>query len=167
MVEAAITCTDLIRANRMVPKPTSCAALVQPGRMGQWVGGRAEEAGFSLLGAPIGTAEYRLNTCRTHIHNMTHSVPALQHLHPQSSYILLKSCFNVRPCYLERVCEPVQVQEALEAFDVAIDRATAMLALSPMTATLSAMRSLPLYLGGLGIKRRGGFNSLQACTHRG
>jgi hypothetical protein len=98
MIEAATACTDLIRANRMLPKPASCAVLVQQVRLGAWTGGRADalgfaptESGFMLLGAPIGSPAYRLEASTSQIQSMTQSLPAIQHLHPQSGYILLKS----------------------------------------------------------------------------
>ncbi len=81
MIDAAAVCTDLIRANRMAPKPASCSVLVQPGRSHLWAGRRAEDSGFStstdgfqILGAPVGTAAYRLQTCSNQIQSMARSL---------------------------------------------------------------------------------------------
>jgi hypothetical protein len=62
---------------------------------------------------------------------------------------------------LERVCEVVELQPALSLTDPSIT--LSLLLPSPHQQLLHRCDPSPLHLGGLGIKRRAGLHSPQAC----
>ena len=110
-----------------------------------------------MLGNPIGSAEYRTDKFTGLLQEMSSSLPALTHLHPQASLSLIRYCYNARPTYLARVAEPFHTfHELARVFDIAIDGSIAQLARATPTADIADLRSLPTHLSGLGIPRLGG-----------
>ncbi len=115
--------------------------------------------GDIVLGNPVGSASFRRNFCEEQVVKYTRCLPTINTLQidPSPAFNLIKFCINPRINYLVRV-QDVDSRESVQAFDEAIDEALFQVAHhQPATVDrrcLSAMlRSLPLDLGGLGVKR--------------
>lgn len=117
------------------------------------------------MGNPIGSAEYRKDKAQTILGEATACLPALDKLHPQAAFLLLKFCINARPNYLARVCGLSIAGEALQHADTKILQALANILkvdLAEVGPEFERLSELPSRYGGLGIHRMGGLAGQKA-----
>jgi len=170
---------EIFGRNRVRWRVDKCQILVHPGR-GERVyreevdedsGSRQTippefevvDTGIKVLGTPVGTEDFRRAWLETAFADMVRPLPALTRVNPQSAFILLQLCFNARPSFLVRVCEPHMYMPFAHDFDKAIDKALADIACTELTPEISTLRSLPQRLGGLSLARHCGPQSEKGC----
>ena len=76
---------------------------------------------------------------------------------PRAAFAVLKHCINNRPSFLSRVCSHEDMHEYLSHFDSSIDKVLAVLVNEPRPSReFAIIRSLPLRVGGIGLRRHAG-----------
>ena len=109
--------------------------------------------GFTLLGSPLGPANYRRDVALesvTKIHNSLIRLRDLQDSQMEAS--LLRSCLSLpKLIHLLRTCPPAIIRSALERFDEIMREAVSDLAGCPLSDWGWLKASLPSSLGGLNI----------------
>ena len=111
----------------------------------------------------MGTDAYRKAALEDTIRSTSIPLPALNRIHTQAAFALSALCFNARPVYLSRVSEPHLYWKAMQTFDTRVDEAIADLARTPLTPVITAIRSLPQRMGGLGLSPMAGARSEEGC----
>jgi hypothetical protein len=62
------------------------------------------------MGVPTGDVEYRKEQVEDMITKMIQPLEAIHLVDRKNGFNILRSCINVRPCYLSRVCDPPIVE---------------------------------------------------------
>ena len=169
--EAAVRIKAIIDESRMALNVGKCRILTREGRAGKIQSDNGRDAplfevidsGAKFLGNPVGTTMYRRGKIAEIVSEMQKSLPALTRVDPQSAFAILQLCINARPTYIARVGSPEDYWGVLGAFDKAVDEAVAAIAHTPLTEMSSMLRSLPVSMGGLGLRRHQGPNSERGC----
>ena len=117
--------------------------------------------GMMVLGAPIGTDEYKTQAIRSQINDKKSILPSLSELNAPEHFALLKSCVNTRPTFMIRTCQPPIMSAAIPDFDNAImsdlNNLTSVHAdqnnriVTPLPEHAKCIATLPSYLGGIGL----------------
>ena len=123
---------------------------------GVWVGDRglpAEAQGLMVLGAPVGTPQYKqqhLQQLRAQHDQLLQRIPELDDL--QASWLLLLFCASPRCNYQLRMLSPHDTAHFAAAHDVAVAACfTRLLDTAPLPAPALGTAHLPLHMGGLGL----------------
>ena len=121
-----------------------------------WVGNTSHprhEQGLTVLGAPIGTTEYKqhqLQLLRIEHDKLLQQLPHLQDL--QASWLLLLYCASPRCIYQLRMLPPDITAQFSQDHDTAVAACLSeLLDAGPIPATSLAIAHLPLSQGGLGL----------------
>ena len=121
-----------------------------------WVGNMQlppQQRGITVLGAPVGTREYKqhhLQQLQTEHNALFQQLPHLQDL--QASWLLLLYCASPRCNYQLRMLPPSVTHQFAQDHDAAVAGCLAeMLDCNPPPATALATVHLPLRYGGLGL----------------
>ena len=121
-----------------------------------WVGNMQlppQQRGITVLGAPVGTREYKqhhLQQLQTEHNTLLQQLPHLQDL--QASWLLLLWCASPRRNHQLRMLPPSVTHQFAQDHDVAVAGCLAeMLDCNPPPATALATAHLPLRCGGLGL----------------
>ena len=121
-----------------------------------WVGSTSQprhEQGLIVLGAPVGTTEYKqlhLQHLRTEHDKLLQQLPHLQDL--QASWLLLLYCASPRCIYQLRMLPPNITAQFSQDHDAAVAACLSeLLDAGPIPATSLAIAHLPLNQGGLGL----------------
>ena len=121
-----------------------------------WVGNTSHprhEQGLTVLGAPVGTTEYKqhqLQLLRTEHDKLLQQLPHLQDL--QASWLLLLYCASPRCIYQLRMLPPDITAQFSQNHDAAVATCLSeLLDAGPIPATSLAIAHLPLSQGGLGL----------------
>ena len=121
-------------------------------------------AGDTVLGNPVGTANFCQQHCAEFARNAAatlRAIDALQ-LSCRTGVQMIRFCINTRVQYMVRTHEAVNLDQILSSFDNSVDGALWRLAShdpgrpghpAHRAEVSSLLRSLPLHLGGLGIMR--------------
>ena len=123
-----------------------------------------EPDGFTTLGIPIGTPDYRSNSTRDTLLAMAPPMAALRRLKPRSAYQIIAISFNSKPSYVLRAIYDLEaVLPYARNFDTAIINAIAQtfqLALTEQAkANVMTRIFLPKNHGGLGLIKHCGLAS--------
>ena len=110
--------------------------------------------GFTVLGSPLGPAEYRLETALGRIQKVKDSLHGLGDLEDsQLEAALLRSCLSLpKDTHLLRTCPPDVIQRALEWLDEIMREAVSDLAGCPLSDWAWLKSSLPSSLVNLNIR---------------
>jgi hypothetical protein len=125
--------------------------------------------GGEIVGVPVGTAAHRTSLSTDKIGEQAASIVLVtknRAIDEQTKLSLLKFCVNTKPNYLRRNVDTALTQEALSTFDSRIDCALESLSGCALNDTAKALRSLPIKLGGVGIQRHSGPQSLNDYRSR-
>ena len=121
-----------------------------------WVGSTSQprhEQGLTVLGAPVGTTEYKqhhLQHLRTEHDKLLQQLPHLQDL--QASWLLLLYCASPRCIYQLRMLPPNITAQFSQDHDAAVAACLSeLLDAGAIPATSLAIAHLPLSQGGLGL----------------
>jgi len=115
------------------------------------------DTGCKILGRPVGTVEFQKDWLRNKLAKRVPPAEAARRISAKILYRLLYFCYNARPSYLAAVLDKEVSQEALAAFDQAMDSVLAeKLDIDPENEMFQTLRSLPWRLGGKGMRRHSG-----------
>ena len=116
---------------------------------------RHTEDGTTLLGAPIGNWTYEEEVLESRIFKIEEVLARLHLLEdPHQEFALLRSCFSLpKLSYALRTLDTAHHQDPLSRFDAAIRRTLEGLLGTPLTETQWDQASLPVSMGGLGLRR--------------
>ena len=111
--------------------------------------------GFDLLGSPVGSSAHCLLSVLRRIEKLQEVLAKLGDLQDsQMETSLLRSCLSLpKVAYALRTCPPGYIRQALMAFDDTMRESLADLAGGPLPDWAWLKASLPVSLGGLGIRR--------------
>jgi hypothetical protein len=131
----------------------------------------ADGGGMVLLGSPTGSNLFRSEEIEKIVSNAGRSISALKYLSPWSNWNLLRNCITAKVGYIARVGEIDLCLDSFRSFDSKVDRAVLEMAggvgdgddYEEIKLVVSAIRSMPLALGGLGISRYAGLAGETAC----
>ena len=111
--------------------------------------------GFDLLGCPIGSPTY----CASSVHRRVQKVEEILHLLPdledsQMEATLLQACLALpKISFALRTCPPNYIKEAIAKFDLAMFKALSDLVGGSLSDWSWKKASLPISLGGLGVRQ--------------
>ena len=116
---------------------------------------RAEEGGIKLLGAPIGDDQYVEEVLRRRLESMRSLVAELHTLEdPHIEYTLLRSCFSFpKFAFALRTVDTSDHPDILQDFDLVVKEGIEGILGAPLPPLQWDQASLPLSLGGLGLRR--------------
>ena len=122
--------------------------------------------GFDLLGSPVGSSAHCLLSVLRRIEKLQEVLAKLGDLQDsQMETSLLRSCLSLsKVAYALRTCPPRYIWQALVAFDDTMQESLADLAGGPLPDWAWLKTSLPVSLGGLGI--RPGLSTCPCHLHR-
>ena len=115
---------------------------------------RAEEGGIKLLGAPIGDDVYVEQVLRRRLKSMRSLVAELHILEdPHIEYTLLRSCFSFpKFAFALRTVDTSNHPDILQDFDLVVKEGIEGILGAPLPPFQWDQASLPLSLGGLGLR---------------
>ena len=116
---------------------------------------RTEEGGITLLGAPIGDEDYVEQVLRKRLQGVQSVLSKLHTIEdPHIEYTLLRSCFSFpKFAFALRTVDNTSHEEILEDFDQTVKQSVEDVLGTPLPPVQWDQASLPLSLGGLGLKR--------------
>ena len=112
-----------------------------------------EDRGIKVLGTPLGTAAFvrsRLQPTVEHHRLLLDRIPATQDL--QSAWLLLLFCASSRATYHLRVCHPEFAAPFARQHDIQVWECLATLLGHTPPQSSWEMASLPMHMGGLGLR---------------
>ena len=121
--------------------------------------------GKIVLGNPIGGESYRKQVIKQSVEEMWKPFKGLMHIDPRSALAIMRYCYNARPTFLTRVAEYRLYEEVMGRFDSERDKTIAAIAQTTLTMAASIKCSLPLNLGGLGLRNHKGPAAELGCIN--
>ncbi|RIZ67287.1 MAG: hypothetical protein D0531_00140, partial [Methylococcales bacterium] len=110
--------------------------------------------GIMVLGLPVGDAEFIQSHLEKQRVAQVKALQLLEHFQTQQAYAILKTSINQRPVFNVRSLTPVSVSDYAVRFDENVDAALkTMVNANRFDEDSSIVRSLPVQMGGLGMKK--------------
>ena len=115
---------------------------------------RIQEAGFVLLGTPVGGPEFveeKIRNRMEKVQEITDKLPLLQDA--QTEFVLLRSCLSMpKMLYVLRTTNPTNLQQLWKEYDDITMEAMVKILGVPLNNTQWSQAQLPVDLGGLGLR---------------
>jgi len=127
------------------------------------------EHGGKIVGVPIGTEVTRHTASAETLAKQNQAIDVVSNhtvLSNQTKFALLRHCVNAKPHYLCRNVYPPLIREGLNLFDEHMDNALAVITGCPLDDKARVLRGLPTQLGGCGLRRHCGMQSVNDYNSR-
>jgi hypothetical protein len=121
------------------------------------------DTGGEIVGVPVGTPQHRLDLCTQMLLTQAEALVLIttsKAIDPQTALALVAYCANAKPPFLCRNVPPDIIHDPLQNFDASTDSAIEAITGTSLTDTAKTLRGLPIALGGCGIRRHAGANSI-------
>ena len=110
--------------------------------------------GVDLLGSPLGSEDFCDKLVMDRVQKIEKTLDMLPELDdPQIELLLLRSCVGLpKFAFPMRTCPPSKISNSIRRFDDAITASLTTIVGCPLTRSSSTQASLPVSIGGLGIR---------------